>query len=51
MRSRQGTDGKSPSLPELSRLSLENGNMPVAVPDFTRGAWNKVQGYRHTFTE
>ncbi len=34
-------------LPELTRISLENGNMPVEVPDFTRGAWNKVQGYRH----
>lgn len=38
-------------LPELTRISLENGNMPVAVPDFTRGAWNKVQGYRHAFAE
>lgn len=36
-------------LPELTRISLENGNMPVHVPDFTRGAWNKVQGYRHAF--
>jgi hypothetical protein len=34
-------------LPELTRISMENGNMPVMVPDFTRGAWNKVQGYRH----
>ena len=31
----------------LSRLSLENGNRPVEVPDFTRGAWQKVQGYKH----
>lgn len=38
-------------LPELTRLSLENGNMPVAVPDFTRGSWNKVQGYRHAFAD
>jgi hypothetical protein len=36
---------------ELSRISLENGNCPVAVPDFTRGSWNKVQGYRHAFVE
>ena len=35
-------------LPELTRISMENGNMPVMVPDFTRGAWNKVQGYRHS---
>ncbi len=31
----------------LTRLSLENGSAPVEVPDFTRGAWNKIQGYRH----
>lgn len=30
----------------LSAISIENGSMPVEVPDFTRGAWNKVQGYR-----
>ncbi len=28
----------------LSELSVENGSIPVEVPDFTRGAWNKVQG-------
>lgn len=39
------------SLVELSRISLENGNMPVAVPDFTRGHWNDVKGYRHAFVE
>ena len=38
-------------LPELTRISLENGSMPVAVPDFTRGSWNKVQGYRHAFAD
>lgn len=37
--------------PELTRISLERGNMPVAVPDFTRGAWNKIDGYRHAFAE
>lgn len=26
---------------ELSRISLENGNSAVEVPDFTRGEWNK----------
>ena len=36
---------------ELSKISIENGNCPVEVPDFTRGAWNKVQGYRHAFAE
>lgn len=33
----------------LTQLSLENGSAPVEVPDFTRGNWNKVQGYRHAF--
>jgi hypothetical protein len=27
---------------ELSEKSIENQSMPVRVPDFTRGAWNKV---------
>ena len=35
------------SIIELSRISVENNSMPVAVPDFTRGAWHKVQGYKH----
>ena len=39
------------SVIELSKISLENGNRPVEVPDFTRGAWNKVQGYRHAYAE
>ncbi|MCD8310808.1 MAG: Gfo/Idh/MocA family oxidoreductase [Prevotellaceae bacterium] len=38
-------------LGELTRLSLENGSAPVAVPDFTRGGWNKVKGFRHAFTK
>ena len=38
-------------LPELTRLSLEHGNVPVEIPDFTRGAWNKVTGYRHAFVD
>ena len=36
---------------ELTRLSIENGSAPVEIPDFTRGGWNKVQGYRHAFAE
>lgn len=36
-------------LAELGSLSMDHGNMPVAVPDFTRGAWNVQQGYRHAF--
>ena len=33
----------------LSRLSLENNSMPVAIPDFTRGAWNRVKGFSYAF--
>ena len=36
---------------ELTRISIENGSAPVAVPDFTRGGWQKVNGYRHAFAE
>ena len=39
------------SLAELSRISLENNNAPVVVPDFTRGNWNKTDGYRHAFAD
>lgn len=31
----------------LTSASLSHNNMPVAVPDFTRGDWDKVDGYRH----
>ena len=36
---------------ELSRISLENGCAPVEVPDFTRGGWNKVQGFSYAFAK
>lgn len=36
---------------ELSRISLENGCAPVEVPDFTRGAWNKVNGFTYAFAK
>ena len=26
----------------LTEISLDNGSMPVQIPDFTRGAWNKL---------
>lgn len=39
------------SMIPLTKLSLENGSMPVEVPDFTRGAWNRLDGYRHAFAE
>ncbi len=35
----------------LSRLSLENGSMPVEVPDFTRGEWNKVAGFHYALAK
>ena len=35
----------------LSRLSMENGCMPVEVPDFTRGAWDQIQGFSYAFAE
>ncbi len=36
---------------ELTRLSIENNSAPVAVPDFTRGGWQKVDGYSHAFVK
>lgn len=36
---------------ELSRISIENGNAPVAVPDFTRGHWQDTKGYKHAFAQ
>lgn len=38
-------------LTELTAISLENGSVPVQIPDFTRGGWNKVKGYRHAFVK
>ena len=29
---------------ELTAASIEHNSMPVAVPDFTRGEWNKLNG-------
>ena len=36
-------------LGELSRISMENNSAPVTVPDFTRGAWNRIDGFRYAF--
>ena len=30
------------TITELSEKSIENQGMPVKIPDFTRGAWDKV---------
>jgi predicted dehydrogenase len=32
---------------QLSRISNENEGMPVKIPDFTRGAWNKVNQVKY----
>ena len=37
------------SIAELSALSLDNDCAPVAVPDFTRGLWDRQKGYRHAY--
>ncbi|MBP5381812.1 MAG: Gfo/Idh/MocA family oxidoreductase [Bacteroidales bacterium] len=36
---------------ELSRISLQNGCRPVEIPDFTRGAWDRVDGFSYAFAE
>ena len=33
----------------LSEFSLENGSIPVRVPDFTRGSWQKEQGLKFAY--
>ncbi|MDE5622327.1 MAG: Gfo/Idh/MocA family oxidoreductase [Alistipes sp.] len=38
-------------LAPLTAISIENDSAPVEVPDFTRGAWDKVKGFRHAFAE
>ena len=38
-------------LAELGRLSIENGNVPVEVPDFTRGAWDQVKGFSYALVK
>lgn len=38
-------------LGELGSISIANGNAPVAVPDFTRGEWDKLDGYKHAFVK
>lgn len=39
------------SVIELSRISIKNNNAPVSVPDFTRGHWQEVKGYKHAFVK
>lgn len=37
------------ALAELGSISMDNGCAAVAFPDFTRGEWNRQQGYRHAY--
>lgn len=39
------------SMGELTKISIENQSAPVAIPDFTRGAWNKIKGFKYHFAE
>ena len=36
-------------LAELGTLSMDNNCAAVTFPDFTRGYWNKVEGYKHAY--
>jgi hypothetical protein len=36
-------------LAELGTLSMDNNCAAVTFPDFTRGHWNEVKGYKHAF--
>lgn len=34
------------SMAELTEMSIENNSMPVEIPDFTRGGWDKIKGLK-----
>lgn len=36
-------------LAELGSLSMDNNSCAVTFPDFTRGHWNDVKGYKHAY--
>jgi predicted dehydrogenase len=38
-------------LAPLTALSIENHSAPVAIPDFTRGGWNKINGFHHAYAQ
>ena len=38
-------------LSELGAISIAHGGAPVEVPDFTRGAWDKQQGFHYAFAD
>lgn len=37
------------ALAELGAISMDNGYISVPFPDFTRGHWNEIKGYKHAF--
>ncbi len=39
------------SISELSAISISNSFAPVEVPDFTRGDWNKLDGFKYAFSD
>ena len=39
------------ALAELGALSMDNNCAAVTFPDFTRGHWTDVQGYKHAYAE
>ncbi len=39
------------ALVELTELSATNNGRPVEVPDFTRGAWNNVDGFSFAYAD
>ena len=39
------------SLVELTEVSINHGSMPVVMPDFTRGEWDKLEGLTFAMAE
>ena len=37
------------AIAELGAISMDNDCAPVTFPDFTRGLWNKQNGYKHAY--
>ena len=37
------------ALAELGEISMDNNCAAVEFPDFTRGEWNVVKGYKHAY--
>ena len=37
------------ALAELGAISMDNNCAAVTFPDFTRGHWNDVKGYKHAY--